>query len=122
MAPPRRTELRAVPPGGRCQLFRQPFARCCKGLRYDERALLVWLLVEVDRRRRGPALSTSKAGMKLSRNRRHGSPERTLGAPQRWGGGSPMLTLHPSPLPRPELGGRSGPRGPPQMLSTTAPG
>ncbi len=62
-APPRRTELRIVPPGGRCQLFRQPFARWASQLRYDERGLLVWLLVEVDRRRRGPALRTSKAAL-----------------------------------------------------------
>ncbi len=72
-APPRRTELRVVPPGGRCQLFRQPFARWCEELRYDERGLLVWLLVEVDRRRRGPTLRTTKAALaealKLDRHR-----------------------------------------------------
>ncbi len=61
--PERRTHLRAVPPGGRCQLFRQPFARWCQGLRYDERGLLVWLLVEVDRRRRGPVLVITKVAL-----------------------------------------------------------
>ncbi len=52
-----------MPPGGRCQLFRQPFARWCEELRYDERGLLVWLLVEVDRRRRGLTLRTTKAAL-----------------------------------------------------------
>lgn len=42
------------------RLLRRPLARRFADLRYDERAVLVWLLVEAHRRGRGPALVLSK--------------------------------------------------------------